>query len=604
MPFAGLRSLFEDSSGTPWLIRRLFAEYGYDHANAYVAALALGAVAAACTAGTAYIVGTVVNQAYLDQDLGAIAALALLIIAVFAIKGLAVYGSGVILARIGYRIIAEIQRRVFDKLLLEGVGYFADRHSTQFSAKMMRGARAASDLLKTLINALGRDILTLVGLAAVMVMQDPLMAMVGLLVLPVAVYIVRGLMRRTRDLARSELSGALRIYETIQETIRGFPLVKAFSLEREMRERINSSIAGVERKQYVLARLEHRAGPIMESLGGIAVALVLLYGGYRVIELGAKPGEFVSFITAFLLAYEPAKRIARLHVSLARTVMAVRQLFSILDSPVTEPEEPDAVRFRIERGEIRFNNVNFRYRRRRQVLHDLSFTAEAGEMTALVGQSGGGKSTVIALILRFYQPQGGSIEVDGVDIRRISRRSLREQIAYVGQDVFLFRGSIRENIAFGRLDASEDAIVEAARAAHAHDFISEFPDGYDTEVGEGGSKLSAGQRQRIAIARALLRNAPIILLDEATSSLDSKAEREVQLAIERLREGRTCIAIAHRLHTVMQANRIYVMEKGRIIESGTHKDLLRSGGYYAGMLRLQRDQDEGESRPRAVRLSM
>jgi subfamily B ATP-binding cassette protein MsbA len=367
-----------------------------------------------------------------------------------------------------------------------------------------------------------------------------------------------------------------------------------------MRRRLEGFIASVEQRQYKLAAIENRASPIMESLGGVAIALVLLYGGYRIIETGATPGEFVSFITAFLLAYEPAKRIARLNINLSRLLMGVRDLFEILDSPPTEADESGLEPVAIERAELRFVDVHFRYAARQPALQGLSFVAEAGQMTALVGESGSGKSTAVALILRFYDPAAGKIEIDGRDIREFPRRALRRQIAYVGQDVFLFRGTIRENIAFGKLGASDEEIFGAAKAAFAHDFIMSFPDGYDTPVGEGGAKLSTGQRQRIAVARALIRDARIILLDEATSSLDIRTEHEVQMAIDRLREGPTCIAIAHRLNTVTQAACIHVLEHGQIVESGTHDELIAKGGIYAGMYRLQSRERAVEAAPGAA----
>lgn len=595
MRWSSLKSWFTDPKNDGWIIRRLLVDYGRNETKPYIVALALGAVAAATTAFTAYVVGTVVNQAYVSKNFAGIAGLAIVIVVVFVLKGFAMYGASVIMARIGYRITGALQRQMFDKLLLEGIGYFSNRHSTQLLAKLTRGARAASSVLQMVVNSMSRDLLTIIGLATVMVIQDPLMSVIGFVVMPPAVYFVRGLMRRTRDLGRGELKSGMRIYETIQETIRGFPVVKAFTLEEVMRSRVHDSITGIQEKQNKLAQIENRASPIMESLGGVAIALVLLYGAYRVIELGATPGEFVSFITAFLLAYEPAKRIARLHVNLTRTLVAVRSLFEILDTPPLEPDEPHTGNYRIEKGRVRFDNVEFAYNPSEPVLRRLSFVAEAGQMTALVGHSGGGKSTIVSLILRFYQPQAGTIEIDGVDIRQIPRQALRKQIAYVGQDIFLFNGTIAENIGFGKLGASREEIEAAAKAAFAHDFITGFAEGYDTEVGEGGAKLSSGQRQRVAVARALIRNAPIILLDEATSSLDSMAEREVQMAIDKLREGRTCLAIAHRLHTIVQASRICVIESGRIIESGTHSDLMRKNGFYAEMFRLQsEDKPNGD----------
>lgn len=584
--------LFADHDSGPYLVRRLLTDYGVGETFRFGFALAMGAASGACTAATAYVIGTVVNQAYLDRDMQSISFLAVFVIVIFAVKGLTLYLHSVTLTSISNHIVSEIQRRTFDKLLIEGLGYFSTRHSTEFLTKVTGGARAAANVLRQLVTALGRDVMTLTCLAAVMFIQEPILSLIGFIIMPPAIWFMRDLMRRTRNISSKEIHGGVRIYETLQETIRGFPIVKAFSLEQEMRTRIRASIDSIEIARGKLSRLENRTSPIMESLGGIAIALVLLYGGYRVIKLGATPGEFVSFITAFLLAYEPAKRIARLNLTLSRNLRGVSMLFEILDSPPTEPEEPETGPVAISRGQIRFIKVNFAYGPKAQVLSDYSFVAEAGQLTALVGPSGGGKSTTISLILRFYEPQEGRIEIDGINIARIPRRALRRQIAYVGQDVFLFRGSIGENIRYGNLDATQEEIVEAAKAAYAHDFIAAFPEGYDSDVGEGGARLSSGQRQRIAVARALVRNAPIILLDEATSSLDSRAEREVQLAVDRLREDRTCVAIAHRLHTITQANRIYFLEHGRIVESGTHKELLKQGGRYAEYFHLQSNKEQ------------
>jgi ATP-binding cassette subfamily B protein len=294
-----------------------------------------------------------------------------------------------------------------------------------------------------------------------------------------------------------------------------------------------------------------------------------------------------------MLAYEPAKRLARLNIDLNSALVGVRILFDIIDHPPTERPDNDKPPLQLSIARVEFANVQFSYRFGERVIRNLSFVAEPGKVTALVGPSGGGKSTIFNLILRFYEVDGGAILIDGQDIGKVSRRSLRDQIAYVGQDVFLFRGSVRDNIALGRPSASDDEIVAAAKAAYAHAFIMSFPRGYDTEVGEHGTQLAGGERQRIAIARALLKDAPVILLDEATASLDSESEREVQRAIERLCFGRTTIVIAHRLHTVVDADRIFVIEEGVVAESGRHDELLRKGGRYASFYRLQlRDQEQ------------
>jgi ATP-binding cassette subfamily B protein len=317
---------------------------------------------------------------------------------------------------------------------------------------------------------------------------------------------------------------------------------------------------------------------------------VLIYGGHRVIDNPASAGAFFSFIAAFLLAAEPAKRLARFNMELSSNLVAVNILFEIIDSTPTEPVDDDRPPLVLDKACIEFSRVEFAYRTGDPVIRDLSFVAEPAQLTALVGHSGGGKSTILNLIPRFYERSGGVISIDGQDVAAVSRRSLRRQIAYVGQDVYLFHGTIRDNIAFGRPGASEAEITAAATAAHAHDFIMGFPAGYDTAVGERGLQLSGGERQRIAIARALVRNAPIILLDEATAALDSESERYVQDAIAKLCQGRTTLVIAHRLATVMHADRILVIEAGRIVESGRHEELLRKGGRYASFCRLQLEQ--------------
>jgi subfamily B ATP-binding cassette protein MsbA len=293
-----------------------------------------------------------------------------------------------------------------------------------------------------------------------------------------------------------------------------------------------------------------------------------------------------------MLAYEPAKRLARLNMDLSSGLVGVRILFDVIDHPPTEEPEDGKPSLQLSAARVEFANVHFAYRPGEKVIRNLSFVAEPGMVTALVGPSGGGKSTILNLMLRFYEVDGGTIVIDGQNIAAVSRHSLRSQVAYVGQDVFLFRGSVRDNIALGRPGATESEIMAAARAAYAHDFIIAFPRGYDTPVGEHGTQLAGGERQRVAVARALLKNAPVILLDEATASLDSESERQVQRAIEHLCRGRTTIVIAHRLHTVVDADRIFVIEDGGVVEFGRHDELLRKGGRYASFYRLQlRDQE-------------
>jgi len=577
------------------LIRRLLAEQGLVHWRKYAIAFILMAVSAGCTAFSAYLIGDVINQAYVNRNLPGIIFLGAITVVLFSAKGLATYGHSVVLSRIGNRIVADNQRAVFSKLLTEGLGFFSDRHSTEFIARLSSGAAAATQVINLLITSVGRDLLSLIGLVTVMVVQDPVLSFFSFVVAPPAFFVLRKLIRRIYSIARTQFHGGTRIIETLQETLQGIRIVKAFTLEDTMRERFDRNVAAVEHEANKMARVSNRASPLMETLGGCAIAIAITYGGYRVIDTGATPGQFFSFITAFLLAYEPAKRLARLNIELNSALVGVRILFEVIDNPPSEAPDDNKPGLQITTPRLEFKDVHFAYRTEEAVLRGMSFVAEFGKLTALVGPSGGGKSTVFNLLLRFYENERGLITIDGQDISKVSRRSLRQHIAYVGQEVFLFRGTIRENIAFGKPAASEDEIVAAAKAAYAHDFILSFPRGYETPVGEHGLQLSGGQRQRIAIARALIKNAPIILLDEATAALDSESELQVRQAMEYLCQGRTTLAIAHRLHTVSHADRIYVVEDGRAVESGRHDELLRKGGRYASFYSLQLETQEPHS---------
>jgi ATP-binding cassette subfamily B protein len=581
--------------GSLAMIKRLLLEQGLARWPQYAFAFTLMAVAAACTALPAYLISDFVNTAYLDRSFDTVMMLGAATMIIFVVKGLADYGHMTILARIGNSVVAENQRRLFDKLLTERISFFAERHSSEFAARLQAGATSANQVLNQIVTAFGRDFLTVVGLVIVMFVRDPKMALICFVVFPPAMLLLRKMIRRIRSIAKAQFHGGTRILETMQEMIQGIAVVKAFTLEEQMHARFDANVREVERESNKMARVAARASPIMETLGGIAVSIGVVYGGYRTIVLGATPGELISFITAFLLANQPAKRLARLNIELNSALVNVRALFDVLDAPATEPREDEKPALAVERAAIEYRDIHFAYRAGEPVLRGLSLTAEPGKVTALVGPSGGGKSTVLNLLLRFYESDRGAITIDGQDIKVVSRRSLRQAIGYVGQHVFLFRGTIRDNIAFGRPDATEAEIVAAAQAAFAHDFIMASPRGYDTPVGEHGLQLSGGQRQRIAIARALIKDAPIILLDEATAALDSESERQVQEALDRLTQGRTTIVIAHRLHTITHADRIHVVEDGVVVESGVHDDLLRRDGRYASFYRMQfKNQDVAE----------
>lgn len=549
------------------------------------------ALVAAATGLTAYMMQHVINRIFVDRNVTAVWILGGTMIGLYLIKGGAGYLQSVTLAKIGNKIIADYQKRLFDNVLSQGVSFFARQHSTEFLNRMNGGASAARMVLDLLVTSIGRDLLTLIFLIAVMVVQEPVMAVFCLVIMPIVVLAVRRLIRRARQIVKRNFIGSGRVLQTMQESIQGIRAVKSYNLEERMRGRMEANLRDLEEGLNTRARVASRTGPLMETLGGIAVGIFIIYAGYSVLHGSKMPGEFFAAITALLLAYEPAKRLARLNLDLAANLTMSRYLFEVLDSKPAEEEPASLPALKVTRGEIEFRNVSFEYRSDEPVLRDVSFVAEAKRTTALVGTSGGGKSTVMNLIERFYEPKSGMILIDGQDIAPLSRHSIREAIAYVSQDLFLFSGTIRENIRLGKPNATDEEFIAAAKAAHAHDFIMAFENGYDAQVGEHGTQLSGGQRARISIARAFLKNAPILLLDEPTAALDAESEMEVQRALDELRKSRTTLLIAHRLHTVMTADKICVVDEGSIVETGTHQELLARRGRYQAFYRLQFSDD-------------
>ena len=584
-----LRSLLSSPSNAT--LRRLLTDQGSKHWKGYIFAFAMMGLIALTTSLSAWIIGQIVNKIFVGRDLKAVWEITAAIVAIYTVKGLATYGQQVILSRVGNSIVADVQRRIFDQMLRMKVSYYSRSHSSEFIARQSFIAQAASNVLNLLITTLSRDALTIVGLVIVMVSQDPLLSLFALMFVPLAAVGVRKIGIRVRKIMASEFQGAMQMMELLQETAQGIRIVKAFTLENFMRARQEKAITSFEAAANKLARVSSRTSPIMESLGGFAIAAVVLYSGYTVIIRGNQPGSLFSFITSVIMLYEPMKRVARLHVDLSSSLFGVSLLYDFLDEHDYEDDRPDAPELEVTDGKIEFRDVVFGYRPGETVLHSISFVAEAGKTTALVGRSGGGKSTVMNLIMRLYEIGAGQILCDGQDIATVSLASVRRQIAYVSQENFLFKGSVRDNIAMGRPGASEEEIVAAAKAAYAHDFIMGFERGFDSPCGEHGMQLSGGQRQRIAIARAFLKDAPIILLDEATSALDSESEQAIQMALRTLCEGRTTIVIAHRLSTVAQADEICVLDRGRIVERGRHGELLAQGRTYSHIAQTQFPRD-------------
>jgi subfamily B ATP-binding cassette protein MsbA len=576
------------------VVRRVLSENGREYLPQYLFAIGCLLAIAATTAFSAWIMRDVVDEIFYRRRADLIAIICGAIAITFVIRGVALYGQAVVLAKIGNNLVARYQQRLFDHLMTLGVGFFSETRSAHLAAQINQNVNGIRDLLGLTITSVARDVVSLLALVGVMLWQDWILSAIALLIGPPLVFTVNYLMRRLRRITRESVEVNSRLIGAMQEATQGITIVKAFTMEGELSAKLAALIGHAEQQANKIARVSERLSPIAEMLAGFAVAGVIGYAGYRALYGNQPPGAVFSFITALLLAYDPARRLARSQVTLERSLVNARMIYEILDLEPQQGDASAALPLKVGDGEVRFDHVSFAYHQGTPVLDDVSFTAAAGKTTAIVGGSGAGKTTLIALLQRFYDVGAGRIAVDGQDIAGVTKQTLRGSIAYVSQQPYLFEGSIRDNIRYGRPGASDAEVEQAARIAQADEFIRQQPHGYETAVGENGLTLSGGQRQRLSIARAIVRNAPILVLDEATSALDNESEARVQAALAEVMKNRTTIVIAHRLSTVINADHIVVLAHGQLVEQGTHRQLIADAhGVYARFHGVQTDKGLG-----------
>ncbi len=564
------------------LIRRMIKSFLRPYKGQLALALLFMAMAAALTAGFALIIEPVMDEVLTNGDVSRVWLLGGGTFLIFFTRGITTYLHTIMMNKIGQYIVADIQKAQFAHFMALDLQFFHDNPSGQLISRMISDVNVMRTAVTDSLTGIGKSFLTLIFLVAVMFYQDWVLALAAFTIFPFAAVFVAWIGRRLRKMSGNIQQNMAGLSDMLSQIFQGVRLVKAYGMEAHEKDHAAQTFHKVRDLIIKSVRIGNLSTPVNELLIGIVVCGIIVYGGYQVAAGATSAGELLSFITAFTMAYEPMKKLAKLNNSLQMGLGAAERVFAVMDTEPGVKDEEGAVEVALETPEIIFSNVSFQYDEdEKKALDNVSLRLPAGRVTALVGRSGSGKTTIMNLIPRFFDVTDGQVTINGNDVKSFTLESLRSHIALVSQDITIFDDTVWANIGYGKHGAFRDEIIKAAIAAQADEFIRELPQGYDTRLGEEGLKLSGGQRQRIAIARAILRDAPILLLDEATSALDNEAERAIQQTLSELQKGRTTLVIAHRLSTVQNANQILVLEDGQIVEQGVHEQLLNKDGTYA-----------------------
>jgi len=569
------------------ILKRLFSENIRPQLAKLSSSFIFMIIIALATGATAWLLDPAIEKIFLNQDAQMVWIIPLAIIGILFIKGIATFFQVSILTEVGQKIIADIQIKMFAKITYADLGWLQINHSGKIISNFLYDVTLLQASVSDNLANTFRNLLTLICLLAVMFYQDAELSIIAFIAIPLVAYLSKRLGQRMKKASTGSQAETGVLASLLSENLDGTRIVKAYQQEEAEIEKVSQSIYRRMHLLIKVAKTRAAAAPFSEFLAGFGIAGAMYYAGLRGIQGELPLNEFISFLGAMMLAFQPLRSLAQANTIMQEGFAAGQRVFDLLDQPLEIIEKNDAIKLNVRKGEVKFKNISLSYDKKNNILDNINLTLEANSMTALVGPSGSGKTSTLNLIPRFYDPQNGDIIIDGQNIRDVSIYSLRSSIALVSQDPILFDLSIKENISYGKKDASEEEIINAAKLASAHEFILKLPNGYETMIGEKGFSLSGGQKQRLSIARAFIKNAPILLLDEATSSLDSESENAVQKAISILMKDRTTLVIAHRLSTIENADKIIVLNDGNIEETGTHNQLIKSDGLYKKLYERQ-----------------
>lgn len=542
------------------------------------------------TSALAFLVKPVLDDIFMKKNAAMLKWIPMAIIAIYMLKGFCNYAQTMLMSYIGQRVVADVRNRLYRVIQTQSMSFFTKNPTGVLMSRITNDVNSMQGAVSEAVTSLMKDSFTLICLLFVIFYRDWQLALVAMIIFPLTIYPIATFGRKMRKVATRTQVSMGSLTSLLQETISGTRIVKAFGREDHESSRFSKENENLLKLTLKSVSISAVSSPFMEFLGGVGISAIIFYGGYQVIQGVSTPGTFFSFLTALIMLYEPIKRLTNVNNTIQQGIAGAQRVFAIIDMIPDIRNRPGAVNMPAISRAIDIRNVTFRYEDT-DVLKNINLTIPAGEAIAFVGMSGGGKTTLVNLIPRFYDVTEGQIRIDDMDIRDVTIESLRRQIGIVTQQTILFNDTVGNNILYGDIEKTQDDVIRAAKAANAHHFIMSLPAGYDTVIGEQGTKLSGGERQRISIARALLKDAPILILDEATSSLDTEAEIEVQEALEYLMKGRTTLIIAHRLSTIRNADRIIVLVNGEIVEQGTHEVLLEKKGEYFKLYQMQFKND-------------